>query len=880
VQWVNPAYTVLTGYTAGEVVGRELNCLKPSTCDGRLYVHLWNTILSGAVWQGEMTGQRKDGTRYSEEITITPVRSDNGEISHFIAIKVDITQRKQAEVELRATANRLQAILEHAPVGIVSGTREYRFVETNAAFQRMTGYSGEELKQMDWKALTHPDDIAHNADLSDRLMQGKLKNYDLEKRYALKDGRVIWVRSISAQLDDEHKISIIEDITERKEAVDKLRRSEIRLHRLIDSNIIGVVIHREDGSIIDANDAFLSMTSYTREDLANGLRWPNLTPPEYKPMHDRAIAELRQTGSFRPYEKEYLRKDGSRIPVLVGGVSTVADEAIIFIFDLTERKKAQAELARLARIVETTDEAILSISLDGRILSWNRGAEQLYGYSASEIIGQDVKMLIPEERKSEYDQHIRKTIESGQSLEDYETVRVTKSGEQKAVSLTVSPMRDESGQIASMSSFIRDLTQAKKAQQLEEQFRQAQKLEAVGRLTGGVAHDFNNLLMVISSYTETLEAELAPDDRLRKNTQQVLKATRRAASLTQQLLAFSRKQVLSPEALDLNTVVGDTAKMLKRLIGEDIELRFLPTDPPWPVMADPGQVTQVLMNLGINARDAMPKGGRLTIETHNAVVDAQTASRHRGFSPGHYTMIAISDTGTGMTKEVQDRIFEPFFTTKEKGKGTGLGLSTVYGIVKQSGGYIWVYSEVGKGSCFKLYFPRIEKPAATAAPLQPSSSEVRGETILLVEDEASVRESVGEYLRECGYEVLEASNGQQALEVMDGHAGPTHLLLTDVIMPKMSGPELARKLASRNGLVTLYMSGYTDDTIVNHGVLEPGSFIQKPFSLSALAEKVRNILDSVSRKGQEQDPAGLGQIGQENASRATPPEPRVSSMLD
>ena len=367
----------------------------------------------------------------------------------------------------------------------------------------------------------------------------------------------------------------------------------------------------------------------------------------------------------------------------------------------------------------------------------------------------------------------------------------------------------------------------------------------MGRLAGGVAHDFNNLLMVICSYTEMIQEQLSPEDRLYKNTQQVLKAAQRAASLTQQMLAFSRKQVLSPEVLDLNSVVDDTSKMLKRLIGEDIELVCHSSKDLWRVTADPSQIVQILMNLSVNARDAMPIGGKLTIETRNLTIDAETASKHAGFSPGEYAMIAVSDTGVGMTAEIQARVFEPFFTTKEQGKGTGLGLSTVYGIVKQSGGYIWVYSEPGNGSCFKLYFPRVNKPVAASVPQRVSVAETGRETILVVEDDDSLREVVSEYLRRQGYSIVEAGNGPEALNAVDQHAGPLDLLLTDVIMPKMGGPELAAKIASRKEMAAIFMSGYTDDAIVNHGFLQADTaFIQKPFSLSALGNKVRQVLDT------------------------------------
>ena len=723
------------------------------------------------------------------------------------------------------------------------------FLEINGAAIRHYGYSREEFLHMTLKDIRPPEDIpALMANLS--LHKGGYKLPE-QFRHKKKDGTIIYVEISSFRFVRDGRtvaLMLANDITERERAHEELKQSEARLRRLTESNVIGILFGGVHGNITDANDAFLRMLGYTREDLGHGLRWRDLVAPEFKALSDANLRQMLETGTFGPVEKEYIRKDGARLPVLVGGAANDEENrpAIVFVLDLTELKKAQTEIDRLARIVESTDEAIISLSLDGRILSWNRGAERLYGYAAPEIIGKSSHVLFPENRKKEYG-IVKTSVESGRSLDNYETVHIAKSGELKPVSLTVSPMRDESGQIVGMSTIVRDLTQTKKTQQLEEQFRQAQRLESLGRLTGGVAHDFNNLLMVISSYTEMLQERLPPEDPLRRNTQQVLKASERAADLTQQLLAFSRKQVLSPQIIDLNAVVDETAKMVKRLIGEDIELMLLPTKPLWPVTADPGQMTQVLMNLCVNARDAMQMGGKLTIETQNVVVDAQTAAKHPAFLPGNYAMLAVSDTGVGMTKEVRERLFEPFFTSKERGKGTGLGLATVYGIVKQSGGYIWVYSEPNNGSCFKLYFPRVDQPVTTTMSQQSSTVESHGETILVAEDEDSLRESISEYLKELGYMVLKASDGQQALELADHHGGRIHLLLTDVIMPKMSGAELARRLACRSGMVTLFMSGYTDDAIVNHGVLQAGmAFIQKPFSLSALARKVRELLNTAS----------------------------------
>jgi PAS domain S-box-containing protein len=402
------------------------------------------------------------------------------------------------------------------------------------------------------------------------------------------------------------------------------------------------------------------------------------------------------------------------------------------------------------------------------------------------------------------------------------------------------------GKGRSFELFAEDVTERRA---LEQQLRQSQKMEAVGRLAGGIAHDFNNLLMVISGYSEFLLDRLGPDPALRGPAQEIASAAGRATSLTRQLLAFSRKQMLAPKILDLNDVVTENLKMLTRMIGEDIDLVMVPAEGLGTVRADAGQIEQVIMNLAVNARDAMPAGGKLTIETSNVSLDDEYAHFHAPLRPGNYVMLAISDTGAGMDSETQSHIFEPFFTTKGP-KGTGLGLSTVYGIVKQSGGYIWVYSEAGKGTTFKIYLPRVaetvESPAQISVPTESVAPEPGTETILLVEDEANLRYLARQYLEKQGYRVIEAADGAVAMQIAVAHEGVIHLLLTDVIMPGMNGRELAQRISEiRPNVKVLYMSGYTENVIGRNGTLDEGvRLLQKPFTLRDLKSKVREVLDS------------------------------------
>ena len=494
-------------------------------------------------------------------------------------------------------------------------------------------------------------------------------------------------------------------------------------------------------------------------------------------------------------------------------------------------------------LLESAAQAILGVGPNGQIVLANRRVEEMFGYTRDELLGAPVEILLPESKRqghvAERDRYFKRPRARPMGIGMDLTAR-RKDGREFPVEVSLSHVSTHQGKFA--IAFVSDISQRK---QLEEQLVHALKMESVGRLAGGVAHDFNNMLTVISGYNRMILDELSPLDPLRGSAEEILKAADRAAALTNQLLAFSRRQVMRPEVLNVNEVLANVQKMLHRLIGEQVELVLNVGRALDSIRADPNHIEQAVINLAINARDAMPNGGRITIETANVHLDEGYTRTHLGVVPGDFVMIAVSDTGHGMDAETRRHIFEPFFTTKERGKGTGLGLATVYGMVKQSGGDIWVYSEIGKGSTFKLYFPTVTSPALESSGDGTLQSTVRGtETVLVVEDENAVRELTVKMLRQLGYTVLTAASGAEAIEICQNPDSTISLLVTDVIMPSMSGRQLAdRLLAMRPEIKVLYLSGYTEDTVSDHGVLEEGvNFLPKPFAREVLGRKIREIL--------------------------------------
>ena len=660
--------------------------------------------------------------------------------------------------------------------------------------------------------------------------------------------------------------------------IHRMRRRLIegeKLFRLITENAADMIaVVNMDGKRIFNSLSYQKVLGYSLEELKQSSSFEQIHPDDRNSV-ELAAKEARRTGIGRLLEYRVRHKDGTW-RVLESTASVIRNpkgepqHLVIVNRDVTERKLAAEALRRseasFRSVVEDAPYGIYRASLSGELVLVNPALQKILGYaSQTELLQVNLAQIY---RNPSDHQKVNELLLQQGSFIDVEVEWKRKDGSPITVRSSGWPIKDENGRVAFLELFAEDVTERRA---LERQLRMAQKMEAVGRLSGGIAHDFNNLLGVIIGYSQVLKRSLKPENLLYEHAEEIEKASQRAVSLTRQLLAFSRQQVLEPVILNLNALLTDMEKMLSRLIGEDIALA-LALDPTLAqVKADPGQVEQVIMNLAVNARDAMPDGGQLTIQTANVNLDAAYTHQHPGSRVGSYVMLRVTDTGTGIDPEIQAQIFEPFFTTKERDKGTGLGLATVYGVVKQSGGYIAVDSEKGKGASFSVYLPRVEHAvAALDLSTVPPGKSVRGsETILLVEDEESLRKLAHMFLRDNGYQVLAAGDGAQALQLARQHTGPIHLLLTDVVMPGINGRVLAERLApGQPGMKILYMSGYTDSFIAGHGVLEAGShLLHKPFTEETLTRKVRELLDANREDFRRKEIAPIPVLVSEDMSR-------------
>jgi len=661
-------------------------------------------------------------------------------------------QLLKLQAQLRESEARTAGLMHGALDAIVVADERGCITAFNPAAERLFGHVSAKVigKQVADLVVPEGSRDAHRAGMR-RLQatgEGPILNRRIETDALRADGTTFPVElTIVPTKRGESRVftAYLRDITQLRVATEALRVSEARFRHLFTSGIIGIIITDTSGAIYEANDAFLRVIGYSREELNGGrISWAEITPQKWRSTDEAAIAELARTGAAGPWEKEYIRKDGSIASVIVGVALVEAGRSVAFVLDLSAQRQAESAKSHALAAAHEAERAL---------------------------------------------------------------------------------------RIA------------------EEQLRQSQKMEAIGVFAGSIAHDFNNLLSVILSAAEMLRDDLEPEHRTHEELNDIERAGLRGAELTHQLLAFSRRQLLQTRAVDLRSIVAGTGKMLERVIGEDIELLLKIGNASATVLVDAGQIEQVLMNLVVNARDAMPRGGVLTIETSTLELDLYEASQRFGGTAGRYVALSVRDTGTGIDRETQARVFEPFFTTKERGKGTGLGLSTVYGIVKQSGGHISVESEPGSGAVFTVFLPWIDaEPEPNSANHRVPSDTIGSESLLVVEDDAEVRRLAATVLRRQGYSVVEAGSAEQALELCQDRSFTIDLLLTDIVLPRMNGPELWKQLSGlRPELRVLFMSGYADDAIVRHGALaSTNPIVKKPLTPSALLRAVRSVLDNAA----------------------------------
>ncbi len=893
--FVNRASARMLGYEPEEIIGRNGHELWHHTkADGTRYAEsdcpIFAVLRDGATRHGtEDVFWRKDGSSFPVEFISTAIREGEEVVGAVVTFR-DITARQRAERAQRQAEERFRSIFENAVEGIYQSTPDGRFISVNPAMGRMFGYASadEMIEAISDIGSQFYLDTAHREEFKRAMEKGDFVA-GFETQVRRRDGTKIWISETSRAVRNVigrvcYYEGTIEDVTSRKRAEAERQVSFEIIHAANVTENLDALLHRIHEAlsrVLYAENCFVAL----HDPVAGIFSFPFFAdkydaafPPQSMDrsctsyVFRKGEATLISQGVFDDLVKQGevelvgtpspswlgvpLRTPSATIGVLV--VQHYADENAYTHRDLEfltsvggqialaiERKRAETALreseARLRVLVEQLPAVLWTTDTELRFTSSVGAGLSRLGLKPQEIVGKSLY---------EYFQTNDRTfvpIAAHRRALNGESVTFHVEWGSGSYACHAEPLRDGNGVAVGVINMALDITDRK---QLEAQLRQAQKMEAVGRLAGGIAHDFNNLLMVIQGYTELLLDRLGGEHPLRRNAEQIHDASQRAAGLTRQLLAFSRKQMLDPQVLNVQDVVSDMEKMLRRLIGEDIELVTMNTRELWWVRADRSQVEQVLLNLAVNSRDAMPNGGKLTIETANVELDS-SYSRQAVVEPGQYVMLAVSDTGTGMDASIQAHVFEPFFTTKEKGKGTGLGLATVYGIVKQSGGYIWVYSEAGKGATFKVYLPRVSgEEHAAPKKVDVKVSKHGCETILLVEDEKGVRDLAREYLAQEGYDVLEAQNAEDALKLARTHAGGIQLLFTDVVMAGMSGRQLAEEMQKlRPGIRVLYMSGYTDEAIVHHGLLGRGMvLLQKPFTLNSLALKIRETLDRVAEQ--------------------------------
>ncbi len=853
----NQAFCTMLGYTKEELAKLTFSEITHPE-DQERDLSLAKQVFEGKIpnFRIEKRYIRKDGKLVWTDLAATVVRDSGGKILHGLAMVEDITERKHAVEELQRVSERLVLATRAAGMGIWDWDIVKNELVWDDEMYRLYGIRKEDFGGAfeAWAKCVAPQDFDRVSRETQAALRGE-HEFDSEFRVVWQDGSLHYIKAASQTFRDEaghplRMVGVNYDITKQKRAEASLRHRERDLE---DAQRLAQV-----GSWVW--DATTAAVSWSQGMYHVTGRDPKLPPPQTpEEFHaifptetwarlDAAGLETLRTGVPFELEAEIIASDGTRKWVISRaeverepGGNPIRLRGTVQ--DINERKRAVAALLdseeRYRLLFQRNFAGVIRTTLDGRVLECNQSFARIYGYdSVEEVLPVNVRDFYYEETGRD---SFLKRLKQEKVVVGYEYQARRKDGRPAWVLISSSLVEDEK-QGPTILSTILDITRWR---ELGEHLRQAQKMDAVGRLAGGVAHDFNNMLQIINGYSELLLDGIPPQDPMREFVEEIKKSVDRSAGLTRQLLAFSRQQVLTPQVLDLNKVIANSTKMIRRLIGEDVKLRMTQGHQLSPVKVDPVRIDQVILNLAINARDAMPKGGKLIIQTANVGVDEDFTRAHLPMTPGPYVLLRVSDTGDGMDAETRSHIFEPFFTTKEKGKGTGLGLATVYGIVKQSGGYIWVQSELKKGTTFAIYLPPAERTSDSkdeqAIPAAPGGPE----TVLMVEDEKEVRALVRRMIESKGYKVLEARNGREALRVAKQHEGSIQLLLTDVVLPGMNGRVLAERLLRlRPEMKVIFLSGYTDDAVTRQGGLIPGShLLQKPVAPDVLTRKVREVLD-------------------------------------
>ena len=844
-QWVD-----YTGMTLEESYGQGWNTpFHPD--DKQAAWDAWScAVQKGEKYQVESRLRASDGSYRWFLMRGEPMRQATGKATRWFGTCTDIEDLKQTENALRQSEERFRNVVESAPVGIYIQTDGRIRYLNPAAISMLGALSADQILGQAFLERIHPDYRSTVIGRDHRVMQERLAVPFLEEKLLRIDGIAFDAEVSAIPFSFEGRdgsIVFVRDITERKQSENALRESDERFRIMADGCPAIIWVTDADGRNQFVNEAYREFGGAIDVPW-EGSKWHLLLHPEdqswYVEAFQRAVAEQ---ATFRA-EARVRRKDGEwrwlasyAEPRLSSTGEFLGHVGLSL--DVTERKQSEAEKAKLIQSIEQVGESIIITDTEGAIQYVNPAFEKVSGYTRSEVIGSNPRILKSGLHPDSFYQEMWATLLRGETWAG-DLTNKSKDGTLHHKQTTISPIKGPNGTTISFVSVGRDVTNELS---LRDQLNRAQKLESVGRLAGGIAHDFNNLLMAIRTYTELLQSQFSLDSGLRRYTEQVLAAVERGSNLTGQMLAFSRKQVISPVTIDLNAVIDESAKMLRRLIGEHIDFRVAPAESLWAVKADPDQIFQVLMNLCINSRDAMPHGGTITVSTENVKVTQEKLVAGRPYvSPGDYVKLSVADTGSGISQEIIEKIFDPFFTTKDVGKGTGLGLATVYGLVKSSGGYVWADSELGHGTCLTIYLPTVDRAVEVRPVAKATAMPIGTETVMVVEDEDLLRRGICEFLRGLGYKVLVASNGPEALTVAMEHPH-IDLLLTDIVMPKMSGTELSQVLRSlRPDLKVILMSGYAEDDLSRSGVQQPyTSLLQKPFGLSTLAQRVREAIDKV-----------------------------------